>query len=1175
MSHARADYNLLFGILALQMDFVPRDGLIAAMNAWVLDKGKLLSQILRETGHLGEDEHALLEALVHKHLQKHRDDPEQSLAAVSSIGALRDDLRQIADSEVKASLAHVSTARPEADPHDTGPYVPPRTLPPHARFRILRPHAKGGLGEVFVAEDQELHREVALKEIQERHAAEPAYRTRFLLEAEVTGCLEHPGIVPIYSLGHYADGRPFYAMRFIRGDSLQEAIAQFHRAKPSHSPGERTLGLRKLLGRFLDVCNAIAYAHSRGVLHRDLKPGNIMLGKYGETLVVDWGLAKVVGRAELEAPEGLLPVPASDSALTQAGTALGTPAYTSPEQAAGRLDQLGPRSDVYSLGATLYCLLTGRAPFHEGEVGQVLRKVQRGDFPRPRDLDRHIAPALEAICLKAMALQPGERYASPRALADDLEHWLADEPFAAYREPRRQRLARWARRHRTAVTSAGVAVALLLAGAVGGWLLWESAEQKRHEQAQEYRIQARSSAEADERLALAEVAADRLASAEQILKQACERLLDQPQLGDLRARLEARRDRIGRLVRFYHLADQVERRIYFNQSRQARAAAEQGLAALDIAAGPSWWDHLPAAELTPEQIDKLKKDAYRLLLLTGGLRALDGFTRFGTPEAAQAFHSAILAFDQAEQHRPSRTGSYMSLFCRFGLGQQNQLKVLPAGEPTSDVDHYLMGLAHLAMVKKPDNPVVKLLLARLGALLQDLDLKTPAATAEKHLRRAVELNPRHFFHHLYLGQALRVTNQLQSAELALNACVVLRPDGALGYRMRAEALRSQYWASTDPIRKAYLIKRMLEDEGEVIRLEPTAEAFGRRGATLILKGDLDRAIEDFSEAIRRDPRQDVFYERRGYAYYRKGALDRAVADVTRAIRLKPGVVGYHALRAEIYMEKQEYGKAVADYSEIIRLGQKTAKSYCHRGDAHYAKGAYDQARADYRKAFQLNPQEVTSYFASRAQACAGRRQWAKAAADLGKLVELVPDIAGYRRMHASLLLRGGDRDNYREACRQTLERFGQTKDAVDAFNAAFACSLSPWSPTDAKQVVALAERAVAADPTRAWFHTGLGAAYYRAGQYDKSVAALQKSLGIAQNIHHQATNWPLLAMACHQLGQKDKAREWLQKASQWHVKERAGQPESVFIWNTEWWYDGVDFENLLSEAKGLLKKAKR
>src|SRR5262249_1328593 len=234
------------------------------------------------------------------------------------------------------------------------------------RYRVLRPHAKGGLGEVFVAEDTELHREVAFKEIQKPHAHDPHRRSRFLLEAEVNGRLEHPGVVPVYGLGSYRDGRPFYAMRFIRGESLQQAIGRFHAADvPGRDPGERGLALRQLLGQFVAVCNAMAYAHSRGVLHRDLKPANVMLGKFGETLVVDWGLAKVVGRPEGEvAGEEVTLRPSSgDGVATVAGTAVGTPAYMSPEQAAGRLDLLGPASDVYSLGATLYHLLTGQTPF--------------------------------------------------------------------------------------------------------------------------------------------------------------------------------------------------------------------------------------------------------------------------------------------------------------------------------------------------------------------------------------------------------------------------------------------------------------------------------------------------------------------------------------------------------------------------------------------------------------------------------------------------------------------------------------------------------------------------------------------------------------------------------------------------------------------------------------------
>jgi serine/threonine-protein kinase len=335
--------------------------------------------------------------------------------------------------------------------------------PAPVRYRSLRPHAKGGLGEVFVALDEELGREVALKEIQGRHVNHPESRARFLIEAEVTGGLEHPGIVPVYGLGKYPDGRPYYAMRFIRGRTLKEAIDDFHDSQDrGQDPGERTLELRALLNRLIDVCNAMAYAHTRGILHRDIKPANIMLGGFGETLVVDWGLAKPLDQPETKSEPGLGPLrplsAGSSGTGTMYGSTVGTPNFMSPEQAAGEHDRLGPVSDVYSLGATLYCILAGRPPFHEPQIGLVLSKVRQGKFPRPREVNRQVPPALEAICLTAMALRPDDRYPTARALADDLEHWLADEPVSVYREPWTARLARWARRHKTLVASAAALV---------------------------------------------------------------------------------------------------------------------------------------------------------------------------------------------------------------------------------------------------------------------------------------------------------------------------------------------------------------------------------------------------------------------------------------------------------------------------------------------------------------------------------------------------------------------------------------------------------------------------------------------------------------------------------------------------------------------------------------------
>ena len=188
------------------------------------------------------------------------------------------------------------------DDHSARPDARPAPTPPGQRFRVLRHHAHGGMSEVSVAHDDEIHREVALKELHERYVDDVQNRARFLLEAEVTGSLEHPGIVPVYGRGQYADGRPYYAMRLIKGESLKAAVVRLHRAadESRRRPGEWTLEFRRLLRRLLVVCNAIEYAHSRGVIHRDLKPDNIMLGEYGEALVVDWGLAKRLGRPDVE-----------------------------------------------------------------------------------------------------------------------------------------------------------------------------------------------------------------------------------------------------------------------------------------------------------------------------------------------------------------------------------------------------------------------------------------------------------------------------------------------------------------------------------------------------------------------------------------------------------------------------------------------------------------------------------------------------------------------------------------------------------------------------------------------------------------------------------------------------------------------------------------------------------
>lgn len=471
MAQSGADRNLLFGVLALQMDFIARDALIGAMNTWATEKDKSLGQVLRSQGALSEGDDALLDSLVRRLMELHDDDARRSLAAVTTVSANRRDLEGVADPELSFSVAAWADAAEKTAPHPCAgsDHTAGASSSGGPRFHPLRCHARGGMGEVWIARDTELQRDVALKQLQDHCTDDPRSRARFLHEARVTGALEHRGIAPVYGLGQFADGRPFYAMQFIGGVSLKKAIETFYDAgAPMQTSDERSLQLRRLLGRFVDVCNTVAYAHSRGVLHRDLKPGNIVLDDFGETLVVDWGLARSgcrdAGSSSTQA--AIPPISAGDLPSTLAGAAMGTPAYMSPEQVTGRVAELGPATDVYSLGATLYCLLTGQPPFQGQDPSVILPRVAAGDFPRPRRVLPSVPAALEAICLKAMALEPAARYSTARALAEDLERWLADQPVLAYPEPFPARAVRWVRRRKQWVAAAAALLVLSLLGLV-------------------------------------------------------------------------------------------------------------------------------------------------------------------------------------------------------------------------------------------------------------------------------------------------------------------------------------------------------------------------------------------------------------------------------------------------------------------------------------------------------------------------------------------------------------------------------------------------------------------------------------------------------------------------------------------------------------------------------------
>jgi len=322
---------------------------------------------------------------------------------------------------------------------------------PRATYEVVGEFARGGMGRVLLARDRRLGRSVALKELRPGAGGEG----RFVREALVTARLQHPSIIPVYEAGRWPDGTAFYAMKMVTGRSLE---ALFREAP--------TLPARlALLPHVLAVAEAIAYAHSERVVHRDLKPANVLVGPFGETVVVDWGLAKDLGRG-LEIEEGHDPLPATlppeagSDDRTVVGTVLGTPHFMAPEQARGL--PVDERADVYSLGAILYQLLTG-APPHAGKTLKEALAAAASERPEAVEALATEAPAeLVAVVKKAMSLDPADRYPSARELAEDLRRYATGQLVSAHHYSPAEHLRRFARRHRAALAVATVLTAGLL-----------------------------------------------------------------------------------------------------------------------------------------------------------------------------------------------------------------------------------------------------------------------------------------------------------------------------------------------------------------------------------------------------------------------------------------------------------------------------------------------------------------------------------------------------------------------------------------------------------------------------------------------------------------------------------------------------------------------------------------
>jgi tetratricopeptide (TPR) repeat protein/tRNA A-37 threonylcarbamoyl transferase component Bud32 len=910
-------------------------------------------------------------------------------------------------------------------------------------------HARGGLGEVLVARDRELGRKVALKRIRAERAHDPDSRRRFEREAEITGNLEHPGIVPVYGLVQGADGQPCYAMRFVQGESLREAIEGFHAAdQPGRDPGERSLALRQLLGRFVAVCNTMAYAHSRGIVHRDLKPANVMLGKYGETLVVDWGLARPFDRTEAERSSGeesLAPTSGSGDG-TRLGQAVGTPAYMSPEQAHGRWDEVGPASDLFSLGATLYSLLTGLAPYQGQSPQEVLAKARRLDFPPPRSVKHTVPAALEAICLRAMAAKPAERYATALDLKAEVEHWLADEPIRAYQEPWPARARRWVRRHRALTTGvAGAALAVLLLGGGGWlWLAGEWAEQQRgterrmstalgkagqlRDQAAAMQVEEAGQAEA----ALA-VWRQALAAAEQADQiRATGRAGEETTRRGVQLLAELRREvhRLGKDVRLLAALDEARmaRSVQKGQSFDLAASAAGYRKAFAVY-GLDVLRHKPGVIVREL---RRRPDRLRRALAV----ALDDWAIcVGKPEVVQRLREIADQADDDPWRRRLRRA--VNLEALKQLAEEARHRPLPA--------------------------------ASLDLLALSLWANGAQAEATTLLRRAQQRHPGDFWINFKLGYVLTTPGQLSRAGR----------EEAIGYFRVAAGLRPD-----------------------------NAAARYHLGFALFGKGDVDGAIAECRQAIALDPRLALAHNNLGSALYRKGDVRGALACFRRALARDPRFALAHFNLGLGLQGQGDVQGARACYRRAIALDARLAEAHYSLGDVLQGQGDGKGAIACYRKAIALNPRLTLAHM-NLGTALLGRGDLKRALASYRQALALVHinlrnawkggdgAIPGSHQAlalaHVNIgiaLLRKGDVDEALAAFRQALvldPRFAQAHIGLGA-------ALSRKGDVDG--AIAACRQALVLDPRLAAAHGELGTILHGKGDVDGAIAEWRRAIAL-------------------------------------------------------------------------------
>ncbi len=974
----------------------------------------------------------------------------------------------------------------------------PGALDRLGRYQFLGEIARGGMGAVLRGRDTELGRDLAVKVLLESHRDKPDLIRRFVEEAQIGGQLQHPGVVPIYDVGTFADRRPFFTMKLLKGQTLS---SQLQMRKNTAD------GLSRFLAIFEQVCQTMAYAHTRGVIHRDLKPSNIMVGKFGEVQVMDWGLAKVLprggaGPGEAEPPRPEVSViqtarsgSGSDVDASEFGSVLGTPAYMAPEQARGELDRVGERADVFGLGSMLCQMLTGQPAFTGRSTGEVMRKSSRGEVAEAfARLDQSGAEA-ELIALAKYCLAPEleDRPRSAREVADSMAEYQASalgrlrQAELARVEASARAVEERKRRKLTAALAASIIGIIVVGG--GGWL-WN----ERHRRLGAERVDL-ALREADLLRAEAERAGDDASRWLQAREaaHAVERLAAD-------ARNNATREKVRKLARDVTAAATaaendrklLDKLVDIRSSREDDPDGTNTDAAYGFAFREAGID---IAALSPEEAGARIK-ARPASVTAAMAAALDDWARARWSE------------------RNDQSGSLRLVeIARIGDPDswRNRLR---AALYSPKADSRLRTLRDLASASKGDElpPVSLELLGTALVGLGDREL------GEKVLRDAQHRYPRDVWINYELARCLMRIGRRDEGIRYYVAARSIRPEtghmlahyldakgeakGAIGVfedLVRLRPSSGTYLVCLGQVLKEEgrtkeadaVLDRAIELLRDKVRQDPSSDgARNDLGRAFSSKGQYDEAIAEYREGIKHRSSSIVLYSNLGSALRSRHKLEEAAFACRESIRLLPTYPSAHTVLARTLLEQGKTDEAIAEYGEAVRLDPWDASDRTELGNALAARGRLDEAIAQFRDAIRRAPDHIRAYLGlGSALMKQGNRN--EGIALFRDAIRLKPDNAEAHQYLGSALANLGNKS----AAIAELREVVRLKPGDASAHNSLGLALVARRKLD--EAIAAYREAIRLDPKESIVRVNLGIALEQKGEYELSMASFREAIRLA------------------------------------------------------------------------------